>query len=80
VSVGASETAKGTSEGFAVNQSIIDRCSETETEDIMRWEGGRAWRPERLIEWERAAMGQIEGRMEDLGMWGREASEGMGSG
>jgi hypothetical protein len=34
--VGASEKAKGTSEGFAVNQSIIDRRSERETEDIMR--------------------------------------------
>jgi hypothetical protein len=37
VRVGASGKAKDASEGFIVNQSIIDRASETETEDIMRW-------------------------------------------
>jgi hypothetical protein len=37
--------AKRTSEAFAVNRSIIDRRSETETKDIMRWEGGRIWCP-----------------------------------
>jgi hypothetical protein len=42
VTVGASEKAKGVSEGFAGNQSIVDRPSERETEDMMRWEGGRA--------------------------------------
>jgi hypothetical protein len=40
VRVGASGKAKGASERFAVNQSIIDRRSETETKDIMRWEDG----------------------------------------
>jgi hypothetical protein len=80
VRVGASEKAKGVSEGIAVNQSIIDRSSETETDDIMRWEGGRAWMSERLIAWERAAVGKIEGRMEDLRMWAREGSEGIRSG
>jgi hypothetical protein len=40
VRAGASEKAKGVSEGFAVNQSIVDRPSETEKEDIMRWELG----------------------------------------
>jgi hypothetical protein len=35
----------------------------------MRWEGGRAWASERLIEWERAAMEKTEGRMEDGGRW-----------
>jgi hypothetical protein len=40
------------SEGLIVNKSIIDRPSETETDDIMRWEGGKAWASERLIEWE----------------------------
>jgi hypothetical protein len=43
VRVGASGKAKGASEGFVVGQSVVDRRSETETEDIMRWEGGRAW-------------------------------------
>jgi hypothetical protein len=50
VRVEASEKEKGASEGFVVDQSIIDRPSETETEDIMRWEGGRAWASDRLIE------------------------------
>jgi hypothetical protein len=36
VRVGASGKAKGTSEGFGVNESIADRPPETETEDIMR--------------------------------------------
>jgi hypothetical protein len=49
VRVGASEKATGASEGFAVNQTIIDRCSETETEDITRGKGGKAWPSERLI-------------------------------
>jgi hypothetical protein len=44
VRVGASGKAKRTSEAFVVNQSIVDRASETgtgtETEDIVRWEGG----------------------------------------
>jgi hypothetical protein len=42
VSVSASWKAKRASEAFVVDQSIADRCSETETEaeDIMRWEGG----------------------------------------
>jgi hypothetical protein len=35
-------------------------------------------RPERLIEKEGGAMKKIEGRMENLGMWAREGSEGMG--
>jgi hypothetical protein len=78
--VGASEQAKGTSDGFAVNQSIIDRPSETETEDIMRWEGGRAWVSEKLIEWKRVAMDRIKGMMEDLGMRAREGCEGIQSG
>jgi hypothetical protein len=57
VSVGASGKAKGASEAFVVNQPIDDRASETEIEieDIMRWEGGRAWFPEKPREWERAA-------------------------
>jgi hypothetical protein len=80
VRVGASGKAKGTSEGFVVNQLIIDRPSETETEDIIRWESGRAYWPEKLIEWERAAMEKIERRMEDLGMWAREGSEEIRSG
>jgi hypothetical protein len=54
VRVGASGKAKGTSEGFVVNQLIIDRVSEKETEDIMRWEGGRDWCPEKLREWKGA--------------------------
>jgi hypothetical protein len=41
----------------------------------MRWEGGRAWMSENLIEWERAAREKIKGRMEDLGMWAREGSK-----
>jgi hypothetical protein len=38
VRVRASEKAKGASKGFTVNQSIVDRPSETEieTEDIIR--------------------------------------------
>jgi hypothetical protein len=68
VTVGALEKAKSASEGLAVNQSIIDRRSERETEDIMIWESGRAKRSEKLIEWERAAMEKIKGRMQDLGM------------
>jgi hypothetical protein len=40
VIVGASQKVKSGSEAFVVNQSIIDRRSETATEDIMRWEGG----------------------------------------
>jgi hypothetical protein len=78
--VGASGKAKGASEGFAVSQSIIDRASETKTKDIMRWEGNGAWGPERLIEQDRAAMEKIKGGMEDLGIWAREGSEGIGSG
>jgi hypothetical protein len=83
--VGASGKAKMTSEGFVVNQSIIDRASETETEtetktkDIMRLEGGRAWCPEKLREWEGSVMKRIERRMEDVGMWARDGSEGIGS-
>jgi hypothetical protein len=50
VRVGTSGKAKGASEGFVVNQSIVDTRLETETEDIMRWEGGRAWCPEKLRE------------------------------
>jgi hypothetical protein len=46
----------------------------------MRWEGGRALRPERPIEWEGLAMERIEGRMDDLDMWSSEGSEGTGSG
>jgi hypothetical protein len=61
VRVGASEKANGASEGFIVNHSIADQCSETE--DIMRGESGRACLPERLIEWKRAAMKKIEERM-----------------
>jgi hypothetical protein len=72
VRVEASEKAKGTSEGFTVNQSIIDRRSETEietqteTEDMMRWDDGRAWVSERRIEWE-SDHGQ--NKMEDGGPW-----------
>jgi hypothetical protein len=40
VIVGASQNAKSASEAFAVKQSIVDRHSETETEDILRWDGG----------------------------------------
>jgi hypothetical protein len=74
VRVGASGKAKGASEGFAVNQSIIDRRLETEAKDIMRWEGGRALGLERVIGWEGAAMEKIEGRMEDLGRCSRKRS------
>jgi hypothetical protein len=59
VRIGASEKAKGASEGFAVDQSIVNRPPETETEDMMRWEGGRAWPSDVLIEWKRAAMEKI---------------------
>jgi hypothetical protein len=48
-------------------------------EDIMRWESGRAWPSERLIELEIAAMSKIERRMDDLGMQAREGSEAIGS-
>jgi hypothetical protein len=61
VRLGASEKAKGMSEAFAVNQSSVDRRSERETEDIMRWEGDRASPSERRIEWERAAMEKWKG-------------------
>jgi hypothetical protein len=37
--VGVSEKAESASEGFRDNESIVDLPSETETEDIMRWEG-----------------------------------------
>jgi hypothetical protein len=46
----------------------------------MRWEDGRAWVSERMIEWERPTMEKVKGRMEDLGMWAREGNEGIGSG
>jgi hypothetical protein len=59
VRVRASEKAKDASEGFAVNQSVVDRRLETETEDMMRWEGGRAWGLERPTEWEVATMEKI---------------------
>jgi hypothetical protein len=39
VRVGGSGKAKGASEAFVVNQSIVYRASERETEDILRWEG-----------------------------------------
>jgi hypothetical protein len=39
VRLGASEKAKGASEGFEVEGSIADRRSEKHKEDIMRWEG-----------------------------------------
>jgi hypothetical protein len=42
VMVGASEKVKSASEALIVNQSIIDRRSETEPEDFLRWERGRA--------------------------------------
>jgi hypothetical protein len=61
VRVGASGKAKGASEGFAVNQSIVDRRAEREAEDIMRWEGDRAYQSEKGIEWERAAMEKRKG-------------------
>jgi hypothetical protein len=77
VRVGASEKAKGAWEGFIVNHLIADQCSETE--DITRGEGGRAWWSEKLIEWERAAMEEIKGRMDDLGIWARDGSEGVRS-
>jgi hypothetical protein len=54
VRVGASGKAKGMAEAYIVNQSIIDRLSETETKDIMRWEGERDWCPEKLREWKGA--------------------------
>jgi hypothetical protein len=46
----------------------------------LKWEGSRAWASEGLIEWERAAMEEIEERMEDLDLWTREESAGIGSG
>jgi hypothetical protein len=49
--VGASEKAKGASEGFEAEGSIADRRSETQTEDIIRWEG-LSLGHERLTEWE----------------------------
>jgi hypothetical protein len=79
VRVGASGKAKRTSIAFVANQSIVDRASETETEDIMRWEGGRAWCREKLREWKRGVMKKIEMRTEDIGMWATEGSEGIGS-
>jgi hypothetical protein len=79
VKIGASEKPKGRSEGFVIKGSIIDRRSEKHTGDITRWQGGRAWGPERLIEWEGAAMEKIEGSMEDLRGWAREGSEGIRS-
>jgi hypothetical protein len=72
VRVGASGKAKRMWERFVVDQSIIDRPSETEKEHIMRWERRRAWAS--------AAMEKIKRRMEDLGMWVREGSEEIGSG
>jgi hypothetical protein len=66
VKVGSSQKVKSASEAFAVNQSIIDRRSETETEDILIWEGGRAWPSEKLIAWEGGAMKKIRRRIEDL--------------
>jgi hypothetical protein len=44
----------------------------------MRWEGGRAWGSSRLIEWERAAIEKLAGRMEDVGMWRREGGRERG--
>jgi hypothetical protein len=83
VRVEASEKAEGTSEGFAVNQSIIDRHSktetETETEDMMRWDGGRAWPAGQLLEWEAVAMDRIKWRMEDFGRCARKGSPGIKS-
>jgi hypothetical protein len=40
VRVGASEKVTGASEGFAIQGSIADRCSEKHKEDIKKWEGG----------------------------------------
>jgi hypothetical protein len=73
--VGASHNGKNASEAFVVNQSSIDRVSERKTEDIMRWDSGRALASERLNEWERMAMEKIEGRMRDFGMWVRDGRE-----
>jgi hypothetical protein len=47
--VGVSGKAKGASEAFAVKQPIVDRHSETETDDILRWESGRARVSARLL-------------------------------
>jgi hypothetical protein len=41
--------------------------------------GWQSLGPERLIEWERAAMEKIKGRMEDLGTWARDGREGIRS-
>jgi hypothetical protein len=76
--VGVSQKAKGTREGFVVNQSIITRPSAKE--GYHEAGGGRAWRPERLIGWEEVAMKKREMRMGDLGMWAREGNEGIGRG
>jgi hypothetical protein len=76
VMVGVSEKAKGASEGFAVNGSIADCSSEiAKEEEIMPWESGRAWGPERLIKWEGAAMEKIERMTEDLEKWDRTGSK-----
>jgi hypothetical protein len=80
VRLGGSGKAKGTSEGFTVNRSIVDRASETEAKEIMRREGGRAWASKGLIELERAGMEKVKGRTGDFGMWLREASKGIRSG
>jgi hypothetical protein len=80
VRVGASKKAKGGSEGFAIKGSIADRGSEKPKEDIVRWEGGRALRPEKLIKWEGAVMEKIEGTMEDIDRWARKRSKGIRSG
>jgi hypothetical protein len=44
----------------------------------MRWDGGRAWCPEILREWEGCVMKKVERRMEDVGMWARDGSEWIG--
>jgi hypothetical protein len=77
VSVGASQKVKCASEAFVANQSLIDRASETE--DILRWEGERAWASDRLIAGEGRAMKKTGRGIEDLNIWGRDGREGIGS-
>jgi hypothetical protein len=41
--------------------------------------GWQSLGPDRLIECERAAVEKIEGKIEDVGMWGRDESEVIGA-
>jgi hypothetical protein len=46
---------------------------------MMRWDGGRAWPAEKLMEREAVAMDRIKWRMEDLGRCTRKGSPGIKS-